>query len=161
MNTNSSASENPFIPLSWATRSQQQSEEEYISNLRKTLQWWDHWRWVGVALYAAIFTGIVGVGCQSLSLIRGLQPVFADLEPKVELVFLPAAAAGMTFGFLFYKSVWMVMALIGGLKAERLLIKYHDRRPVLETSGKQVELTEPNRQRNAGASCQSVLRTVD
>ncbi|MEZ6063667.1 MAG: hypothetical protein R3C19_25235 [Planctomycetaceae bacterium] len=143
MHCDDTPNDNPFIPLEWAMSHHTHSDEEYVGKLRKTLQWWDRWRWLGVAFYAAIFAAFVFAGSKLVSLARHTSSVFGDVSSTIELVAIPSAMLGVYLGFIFGKSSYAAMLLLCGMRTERLLLRYHDRQHAIEMKAGDRHPTEP------------------
>lgn len=125
----------PFGPLSAYIHRRISDDATYIESLRKTLVWWDRWRWLGIVTHVGILVALVYLGDEFLSFIRGMQAMFPGANPNVDAVILAGACAGLTFGLMLQGSVWAIITAVSGLRTERLLVEYYDRQRVQDSCG--------------------------
>lgn len=99
-------------------------DDEYILRLRRDITFVDRYRFWLVLFQIAllvtviwVFSGIVPV------LLRFAQPANA---PAVFMGFIAGTALGLAFGGMIYGILHGLMSALGGLRAERLLIKLLD-----------------------------------
>ncbi len=94
---------------------------QYIEKMRRTLRWWDRWRWFGIALHVALLAALVWLGYKFEPLNGEMQAAFPGAN--ADQVVLVAALVGITFGLMFHHSVWSILTALSGLRSERLRIR--------------------------------------
>jgi hypothetical protein len=111
-----------FEPLTSLIRPRQSSDAVYIERMRKSLLWWDRWRWIGVAVYVVV---IVALLCVMLNLVEVVRELEFFEQPEM-LVFI-GVGIGASLGFNLHHCVWGLILMLSGLRSERLLVQYRDR----------------------------------
>lgn len=100
-------------------------EAAYIERMRRSIAWWDRWRWLGVAFHV-ILIGLVLWGSTCIvELIRR----FHGMDPQAampETVVLLGVTLCAKLGFILQHSAGGLLNAIFGLRTERLAIAYHD-----------------------------------
>jgi hypothetical protein len=115
-----------FLPLSRRLQGRL-PDAEYIERVRKSVRWWDRWRWAGVALYLVIIATIIWLAFRLVDLLRALQAPVLLQNAQIEAIVLIGIIAGLHLGFIAHSAIWGVIQALAGLRNERLLIQYHDR----------------------------------
>ena len=108
----------------------QKSEEQYIEKIRKTVRFWDAWKsWV---LFGSVILLIV-----LFAFLNWLFSLFTAPDPSglipsenySRMWMLLAFIFGMQFGMNVYEWLaYVVKAIIGGYRTERLLLAMYDAR---------------------------------
>jgi len=100
------------------------SDEELIVEIRKTIDFWDRWRY-GRIIFAAI---LVAVWIWLLSI--AITGILRMDQSEVESMALFWGEIGMLIGFLvgFFGSIVIsyLTIFLTGFRSERLLLKYYD-----------------------------------
>jgi hypothetical protein len=91
----------PFGPLAALIHRRQPDDVQYIDKLRKTLHWWDRWRWLGIALHGAILAAMICLGYRFAMLTREMQALFPGANPNADQVVFLAACVGANTGLCF------------------------------------------------------------
>ena len=118
----------PFLPLRPISQPKT-SDEEYVAKIAKSLQWWDRWRWLAVALHLAILGAVIWFGFSVVTLVRNFQDMWGNQNPNVlpEGVVLIGIILGLKVGFFLHSSVMGVITAVAGFRTERLLVQYFNR----------------------------------
>jgi hypothetical protein len=99
------------------------SDDEYVVKLRRSVATFDKWRWWLAAPHAIGLAVIIVLGFQGVSVL--LQLVGPANGPLALQGFEVGAIMGMSLGWLAHHCVWGIISIVGGLKSERLLLKYY------------------------------------
>jgi hypothetical protein len=115
----------PFRPLHRLFVRHQGDDAEYLEKMRRSIGWWDRWRWLAVAVHVTIIILVVWGSfhiVESIRFLNGLAPQGA----MPETVVLLGVVLGLKLGIVLEHSIGSLLMGIGGLRAERLAIAYHD-----------------------------------
>jgi hypothetical protein len=97
---------------------------QYIQQLRRTLDVWDRYRPLLLALYVAM------LGLFAWAVTRGVQFLVALARPSDApwpiFGFVAGALLGIVVGWLFHFVIFSLSRGLLGFRAERLLVSYHD-----------------------------------
>jgi hypothetical protein len=126
MSSSEQRTESPFEPFTRLFQRRAVSDDEFVEKLRKSLRWWDRWRWAGVALHGAIIATVLWLAFQFVKLLQGMQALFPQQNPMPDEVFLICVVLGAKLGLLLHGSAWALMNNLVGMRSERLLVKCYD-----------------------------------
>lgn len=115
----------PFQPFHQHFVQRQGEDAAFLEKIRRSVAWWDRWRWLGVVLHAAIIGFVVWLSFQIVELIQWMNgPAPQGVMPETVVVL--GVVLGAKMGFLLQQAVWGALMSLGGFRAERLAIAYHD-----------------------------------
>jgi len=108
------------LALPW----RRQTDEEFVEMTRTMIRRWDRFRIVMILVALAIIVGSLVLAERTAALLMKFQP---GAGQAVVAGLAMGGALGLTFGFLIYAGIEMlVKSFLGNLRAERLMVRYHD-----------------------------------
>jgi hypothetical protein len=97
------------------------SDAEFVERVRRSIAWYERFRWPAVIFYLALTAGLIGLGVALFNFIQ------AAPMPGVWPGFFIGVILGALFGKLAYKiGHGLAIALTGSHRSEELLVRYHD-----------------------------------
>ena len=99
-------------------------DDDYIATLRRSIAWLDRWRFWLTLFYVGLLVFAIGVYSKAISvLVEMAQP---DNAPFAILGLITGTVIGIGFGWMIYGILHGLISMLGGFRAERLLLKHLD-----------------------------------
>jgi len=99
-------------------------DDEYIAKLRRSIAWWDRWRFWMILFHVGLLVAATWVFSRVIPVLIGFaQPANV---PFVLLGFVTGTVVGIGFGWIIYGILHGLISALGGFRAERLLLKHLD-----------------------------------
>lgn len=104
------------------------SDEEFIEQVRRAVELQRRWRWALIALrvgYALVFIGVLVTFANRWAGLARVFDVFAN-RWIISSGFGVGLLLGLALGQIIYKLVFDLIFVFPSLRAEQLLLRYHD-----------------------------------
>lgn len=108
------------------------TDDEYIAALRRWVATWDRWSDWLVLFQIFLLVAAICVFSMFIPLLNMLVP---NNAPLAMLGFAAGTAIGLAFGWIVSGIIHNLLPMVGGFRAERLLLKYYETRNDKEDEG--------------------------
>lgn len=103
------------------------SDDEYIEKLRRSMEFWNRWRYVMLIANIGLIIAFGVVAERGVMFVLNMALPPGNAPANWPLAgFVCGATMGMAMGWFSWHSLQQLIEAIGGFRSERLLLKYYD-----------------------------------